>query len=251
VIAAFAQTPPPATPPAKPEAEVLSELEERASVRRFSAGITASFTPLQAIRSTEQSRSEPVGPAEFRSKTDPDEKYKGFGLTMQVAVTGKFAFNASAIARKRSFENLTVKLVGVDNVSTPFLDERIGTNYTTKTRMRFIDMPLMVRFYSKDRFDEGLRFFVEAGPTIRKVTQLRSHTDILFSDQTTSANDDKPSHRNNALGYTVGAGAQVIDPLGIRVIPHFRYTYWNTLSFDSFLVKGVKKQIEILLTFTF
>jgi len=255
-MAAFAQTTPPApaTAPAAAPAAAPEEpeiLKERVSVRRFSAGLTASFTPLQAFKETLQTRTEAVGPAEFRSTPTVTQKYASYGINAQVALTDRFAVNLGAIRRNVSFENLTVKLVGTDNISTVFFDERIGTNYKTKVNARFIDIPVLLRFYSKSRYEDGLRFFVEGGPTFRRTTRVRSHTNIEFSGGETAANDDIPEYRKSAYGYTVGAGAQIIDPVGIRIIPGFRYTTWRTLAFDSFLVRGVNKQVEILFTLSF
>jgi hypothetical protein len=53
------------------------------------------------------------------------------------------------------------------------------------------------------------------------------------------------------LGVTAGFGAQLIDPLGVRVIPEVRYTRWLGLNFDVPAAHSRRDQIEFVFSLAF
>jgi hypothetical protein len=58
-------------------------------------------------------------------------------------------------------------------------------------------------------------------------------------------------HKNSILGVTAGAGGQLIDPVGVRVIPEVRYTRWFGATFDSLGLRSRRDQVEIVISIYF
>ena len=58
-------------------------------------------------------------------------------------------------------------------------------------------------------------------------------------------------HRKNILGVTAGFGGQLIDPVGIRVIPEVRYTRWFGATFDSPPTLSRRDQLEFMISISF
>jgi hypothetical protein len=226
-------------------------LEERAYVRRFTAGISLSLTPLNLFaKETITHKIDGSVPIEFVSNPDPDSNRIGFGLMLQYALNERWAVNVTPTYRPMSFHAVIRRYEGVDNSST-FFDERTIFEINEDTKGRFIDIPLMARYYTKDRHDGGGRWFIEGGPTMRLTQQVRTAraTQALSGPLT---NDNIPLRaKKNTTGATIGIGGQLIDDFGIRTAPQVRYTYWFNKPFDDYHGRTRGSQIEVLLTFSF
>ena len=244
----FAQAP---APQQQPPGIPTVFLEERAYVRRFTAGVSLSLTPLNLFpKITLQQRIEGTVPVEFISNADPDSNRVGIGVMLQYALNERWAVNVTPTYRPFSFHAAIKRYEGVDNSST-FLDERSISDIEEDTRGRFIDIPLMARHYFKDRHDGGGRWFLEGGPTMRLTQQVR--TKRLTRPPTGSAIEDNIplAFKKNTMGATIGIGGQLIDDFGIRSIPQVRYTYWFNKPFDDIHGRTRGSQIEALVTFSF
>jgi hypothetical protein len=60
----------------------------------------------------------------------------------------------------------------------------------------------------------------------------------------------QPEHRS-AFGVTAGAGVQVMDAFGIRVVPEVRYTRWMSPIFHSFTTNTQQNEVAAGLSITF
>ena len=94
--------------------------------------------------------------------------------------------------------------------------------------------------------------FFEAGPntrTVRKILTRRRTTDPEGNiSYDTSL---QPPYKRTITGVTVGFGAQLIDPVGLRVIPEVRYTRWLGLNFDVPATHSRRDQIEFVFSLAF
>lgn len=247
IALAQAQAPAPPPPPGTPTVF----LEERAYVRRFTAGVSLSLTPLNLFpKEILSHKIEGTVPIEFVSNADPDSNRVGIGLMLQYALNERWAVNVTPTYRPMSFHATIKRYEGVDNSST-FLDERTIYDINEDTKGRFIDIPLMARYYFKDRHDGGGRWFLEGGPTMRLTQQVR--TTRKTQPPTGAAIEDTIPlpFKKNTTGGTIGIGGQLIDDFGIRTIPQVRYTYWFNKPFNDYHGRTRGSQIEILVTFSF
>jgi len=84
------------------------------------------------------------------------------------------------------------------------------------------------------------------------LTSTSSSTSTNVNGNVTCCTDTPtaPQHRT-APGAVVGAGFQLIDPVGIRVIPEIRYTRWLQQTYDVGTTHTQRNQIEAALTLSF
>ncbi len=228
-----------------------AELERRAYVRRISAGASLTIPVFNSIK---------PGYAEFSRTTPPllasmeatsRQHWGGGGLMLQVAILERWTVNMNALYRKAEYNYTETQLAGTDNPNT-VLDDRTLTTIDGWTRLRYLDIPVLARIYNKDRHRRGGRWFFEAGPntrTVRKILTRRITTDP--NSNVTYNNSLQPPYKRTALGITAGFGGQLIDPLGVRVIPEVRYTRWLGLNIDVPATHSRRDQIEFIFSLAF
>jgi len=208
------------------------------------------FLPLNPIRKEEVNIAQTTPPLEIQSDNKPKSNIAGYGLVAQLALTERFALTIHPSIRKADYTATTHLLEGTDNPNT-IADERRGTNIDEDTRARFLDVPVLLRFYGRPRQEEGHRWFAELGPSLRWVRRVRTHRDILRPDQSRASNDTPVDFRKRVTGATAGFGGQFIDPYGVRVVPEVRYTRWLNGAFGNVSGRSRRHQVEIILSLTF
>ena len=77
-----------------------------------------------------------------------------WGCDAQIAILEKWAVNMNAFYQKAEYEYAETDVAGVDNPNTP-LDDRTVTSIEGWTRVRYLDIPVLARIYSKDRHRRG------------------------------------------------------------------------------------------------
>jgi hypothetical protein len=247
--AVFAQAPAPQQPP-PPETPTVF-LEERAYVRRFSMGATLSLTPMNLFpKETLGQKIEGATPIEFVSNVDPKSNRVGFGVLAQVALNERWAVLVHPMYRSMAFHAFIQRYEGVDNSST-LLDERARFDINEDTTGRFIDIPVLARYYTKDRHEGGGRWFFQGGPTMRLTQKVRTTRDVVPPKGPRFQDTIDLEYRKKSLGGTIGVGGQLIDDFGIRAIPEVRYTYWFNKPFDSVHGRTRSSQLEFLFTLSF
>jgi len=245
---ALAQAPAP-QPPAPGTPPVF--LEQRAYVRRFTVGGTLSLTPLNLFpKENLVQKIEGTTPVELDSAVDPKSNRAGFGVFLQYALSERWAVALTPTYRPVAFHAFIQRFEGTDNSST-FFDERARFDINEDTKARFIDIPILARYYLKDRHDSGGRWFVEGGPSVRLTQHVTMSRDTVPPTGPRFTDNIPLPYKKFTAGGTVGVGGQLIDDFGIRVTPEFRYTYWFNKPFDSVHGRTRSSQLEFLFTLSF
>jgi hypothetical protein len=230
----------------------VERLEEKAYVRRFSAGISLDIAPFSLVgkQNIVEKPANANPPLEIDSSVDPQSGRFGIGATFQVAISNRMTIAVQPSFRKIHFHAFLQEYVGVDNSST-ILDERVLTQVNEDTKATFFDVPVLVRRYSKSRFDRGPRWFWEGGGVMRFTRSVTMARDTVPPQGDTIHDTIPLPYNSTTTGVTTGIGGQFIDDFGIRVIPEVRYTYWFGQPFDSYHGSTRKNQVEIVMTFSF
>jgi hypothetical protein len=223
-----------------------------AYVRRFSVGPTLTVLGLQAVpeRNLNTTTTSPAVDAQYT--TTPASQRIGFGLTVQLAVSQRFAINGGGYLRRIGYKMTSDIIEGTDDPNTT-VDERTHTVKHEDTRSRVFDFPLMIRYYGKDRHESGPRWFVQGGGAVRKVSHVRSAVDQTVNSGTPECCDFTPAHteRRTVYGVIGGVGLQFNDPIGVRVIPEVRYTRWMANTFNTLSSISQRHQVEAMISLTF
>ncbi len=219
-------------------------------VRRFSAGATLSVQGLTSV--TGGSSTVTASPNLSTDYTTKGASQRiGYGITGQVVITNHFAVTAGALLQRIGYQFTTSVTVGTPTFSG-------GTTFTTTsthedTRARLIEVPLLLRYYGKSRHEKGPRWFAEGGGAWRDVNRIRTSIDATDANGKVTCCTSTPAQpaHHNSLGYSAGAGLQLIDPLGIRVVPEVRYIRWRDPIFNNQTTHMQKNQVEAGISLTF
>jgi hypothetical protein len=255
-VALWAQAP--ATPAAPPAAQQdAPEQQTRRSevyVRRFSFGVNVSANLPGPTKNESLQQSFTTTPAlEVRSNNSGKSSMLGLGAVFQVALTNHWAVAVSPSIRTRvKFESLVVRLVGTDNINT-IQDDREGTNLNVNNSARFLDIPILARYYGKSRFERGPRWFAEVGPRMRRAYAVRTTTHVQPPPNKGDAYDltTPVGFKKSITGASAGFGMQFVDDFGIRFVPEVRYTRWFGSTFGDVNGRSRQHQVEIVFNLTF
>jgi hypothetical protein len=221
-------------------------------VRRFSAGATLSVVGTKLVEdgSGQIISDSPVATSTY--STTGTSRRAGYGLVVQLALTERFAVAASMFRRSTGYQMTTDTTAGTDNPNTP-ADERTRTVVNEDTRARLFDIPVTVRYYAKDRHDPGPRWFVQGGGAIRRVSHIKTSISTTVNDGNPVCCDTTPASPagRSIYGAVAGIGVQVIEPVGIRIVPEFRFTRWFGRTFHSFSTFSNRNQLEGMVSLTF
>jgi hypothetical protein len=178
----------------------------------------------------------------------------GYGLTFQAGVTDHFAIAAGAYLRKIGYQLTDTTNTTVNVVEGGTVVPTVTTTSTHEdTRGHLLDVPVMVRYFGKNRHTPGSRWFVEAGAAWRDSMHFRTSLDSTDASSVTTCctfPTTEVTHKNT-IGYVVGAGLQLIDPFGIRVVPEVRYTRWKDEIFRDLSTHTQQNQVEAIITLSF
>lgn len=227
-------------------------------VRRFSAGGKFRYLPLETMAKGTLSTTV-IDTVDVDARSNGDSSSYGYGLTTQVAVTNKWAFALELLSSKIEYNTIReVTTFIVDPFENVLLETQVVSGNET-TSARLWDIPLLFRYYHKSRFNRGPRVFFEGGAVVRRVTDINTSIETLTSttnpnvEDVTDCCDKSPARiaNPNALGGAAGIGFQLIDDVGIRVVPGFRYTRWFSNAFDDPPTRSEKNQLEVTIALTF
>lgn len=242
---------------AKPAQPVPEVLKPSVYVRRFSFGLLFGGSPFTMVPKRDVNPITTVPPIDAYYATTDQSGHITYGATAQLAITERMAVNATFLIRKFGYTMSGDIYTGVNNPAT-LEDERTHIDNTENTTARLYDVPVVLRFYSKDRHDSGIRGFLEAGAAIRHVTHVRTSIDTQTTppgaiSATDSCCDTTPARiaHQNAPGIVAGVGFQVIDPVGIRVVPEIRYIRWLSDVFSNQSTSMQRNQLEVTIALTF
>jgi hypothetical protein len=227
-------------PQAQGPAPVAEGTVPHAFVRRFSVGATLSVVVTNLIPKGAKNEvtTTPVFDAAY--VTTPVDRRIGYGGVVQVALTERFAVNASVLIRRAAYK-----------MNSDIIEGTKHTVLNEDTRARFLDFPVLLRYYGTDRHEKGHRWFIEAGGALRQA-KVKSGVDTTLNGTLLCCTDTAPRVAHKSIrGAVVGAGFQLIDPVGIRVVPGVRYTRWMAPTFNSFSTISNRNQIEGMISLTF
>lgn len=262
-MAAWAQVSPPSPQPGNPAQNAVGpqgnpgsiapeRIEERAYVRRFSAGVSFSAAPFNLFpKASLHEKIESNPPVERFSTADPQANRFGFGVNLQYALSERWAIAANPTYRHVELHTVIQEFVGVDNSSTPGIDERDLYRITEDTSSNYFDIPLLARYYTKNRHERGARWFFDMGGTTRLATNVKTDREIVPPRGNPFRNNIPVPVQSTTFGGTAGIGGQFIDDFGIRIVPEVRYTYWFNKTFDSIHGKSRAHQLEIVISLGF
>lgn len=220
-------------------------------VRRFSAGGTVGLLVQQSLPSAnlDQTVAEDLT---ISSSTTSKRYTVGGGFVMQWAFKRRWSLATGLTMRLQNFQVTDITIEGIDDEDTAE-EERIASTASNSTRARLMDIPLVLRRYSKDHNKPGRRIFYQGGVAVRNVRGIRSFRQSTASDGTETCCDESPMTpaKRWLPGVVAGAGIQFIDDYGIRFVPEIRYTRWMGRTFDAISAQSQKNQIEVILSFTF
>jgi len=223
-------------------------------VRRASAGVSLSVLVLTAAHNRSDSTSTTSPAVATNWDTTARKQRVGYGITTQVRLTNRFAVVASPLFRKFGYEMTTIVTKGTVATTATATTTTTTTTTNEDTRATFIDVPVAVRFYTKSALQPGPRVFFDAGGVMRNVTRIRTGTNTTGNDGVliccTNTTPATPSHRS-VRGAVAGFGVQLIDPVGIRVVPEVRYTRWLADTFNAYTTRTQRNQIEATISLTF
>ena len=253
-----AQSNPPSTPPSGQTSSSTSsssapDKSNTSYVRRFSGGITLSVLGFSSISGGTNTVNVSSSVTNTYMTSNASSRI-GYGVTGQVTVTDHFAVTVGGFYRKIGYQ-LTNSIATTTNVlqGTTVIPTTVTTSTHEDTRTHAYDFPVLLRYYGKGRHAPGPRWFLEGGAAYRDVTHIRSSedsTDASAVNTCCTFVPPVPQHKTGA-GLVVGAGLQLIDPVGIRVIPEVRYTRWQNEVFDAFSTHTQKNQLEASITLSF
>jgi hypothetical protein len=221
--------------------------------RRFTAGVTLSVLGFSMIPGKTSSTTDAAGTTTDNQTTGASSRI-GYGITAQYRITEHFSVDVAAIYRRIGYQFTST----VTGTTTSILNG-ITTSTTTTTsthddtRSRLFDIPLELRYYSSARRPDGPRWFLEAGGAWRVATGLRTTTDTTDASGVNTCcttTPTTPAH-HSSIGMVGGAGVQLIDPLGIHVVPEVRYTRWVDPIFNNLTTNTNQNQLDASLSLTF
>ena len=222
-------------------------------MRRFSAGATLTVLGLSLVPGSSNTVTNSSTVSTAYNTTGASQRI-GYGITAQAAITDRFTIAVGGYLRRIGYQfNTTVTTTTLQSVNGVLTPISTSTSTHEDTRARLFDVPLVLRFYSKGRHTPGPRWFVEGGGAFRDSNSIRTSLSSTNSAGTLSCCTNTPavpSHRTS-IGFVGGAGFQLIDPFGIRVIPEVRYTRWMTQTFDAITTRTEQNQVEAVLTLSF
>ncbi len=235
--------PPQGQPPSSSSAPAVRE--PGGYVRRASVGATLSVLGLRLVpqRSLFTSTTSPA--VSTGHDTTGASKRVGWGGVAQVAVTDHFAVAASVLFRRIGYQRTTTVIVGTTTT-------KITTTHED-THAKLTDFPVTVRYYAKSRHDPGPRWFAEGGAALRSIGHIRTSIDTTDNSGTNTCceiTSATPAHRS-VRGLVAGLGVQLIDPVGVRVVPQVRYTRWMADTFNAFSTRTQRHQIDATISLTF
>jgi hypothetical protein len=227
-------------------------LKSRSYVRRFSAGATLSVLGLRPVPKGSSNIVTSSPPVDSLYSSQDASQRIGYGATVQVAIWRRFTLNSGVFMRRLGYLRDSDIYEGVDNPATT-KDDRTHTVRHEDTRTRLFDVPLLVRYYGRDRDEKGPHWFVEGGGVRRQVSHIRTAISSSVNSGDSVCCDVTPAKpaQRSITGLVAGFGVQVIDPVGIRVVPEVRYTRWRGQIFNAFSVSTRADQVEIMLSLTF
>lgn len=200
-------------------------------IPRFWFGLIGSYVPFKLVSASTNTNSTT---GEIISSTSANGQ-AGAGLEVNYRVFGSYWLSIGSIYRFGGYDT-------TDAVTSTEI-------YLERTRARFIDFPVLVR-YNGPKFRWSRYAFYELGGTLRYAENinLQQAAENGYEYYCCAPPSTTAIHRA-VEGVTVGTGVSGKDDFGIVVSPEVRYTYWLNNTFSSPTVSTMKNQLEVTVSF--
>jgi hypothetical protein len=178
----------------------------------------------------------------------------GYGATAQVALTDHFAVAVGGLLRRIGYQLTTTVTTSKQSlVSGVVTTTTTSTINHEDTRGRLIDIPGVVRYYAHGRHEPGPHWFFEGGGAWRKVDSIRTSTDFTDASSMLSCCTNTPAQpaHSSVFGAVAGAGVQLTDAFGVRIVPEVRYTRWMNPIFQAFTTDMQRNEVAAGFSITF
>ena len=206
---------------------------EKPRIRRIWVGATGSCTPLKLVTTssiTNSTTGETISSSAANGQV-------GGGINLNFRVYGNWWLNASGIYRFTGYD------------TNDSLNDTNSTYYLERTRARYFDFPLLLR-YAGPRFRWSKYSFYEGGGAIREAASISTATAAEnYLGYFCCASPSTTNIRRRIEGVVVGTGVVGRDEFGIKVAPEVRYVRWMDDTFRSPTVGSQRDQLEIAITF--
>jgi hypothetical protein len=175
----------------------------------------------------------------------------GGGFHVEVPLGGRIAIHSGILFRGASYNAGTETLLGEDDEDTEE-DDRVFTSSLERTRSRYWDVPVIVRFYDSADRAKRVRGFFQAGMAFRHAGSIETYREFTAEDGSTSTDETpvKPANRNIA-GAVIGAGFSMRGGPRVAFVPELRYTRWFAPTFEDGPTRSSKNQLELQMSVTF
>ncbi len=175
----------------------------------------------------------------------------GGGFHVEVPLGGRIAVHSGILFRGASYNAGTETLLGEDDDDTEE-DERVFTSSLERTRARYWDIPVIVRFYDSADRSKRVRGFFQAGVAFRRAGSIETYREFTAADGSTSKDETPATPVNrNITGGLVGAGFSMRGGPRVAFVPEIRYTRWFSPTFEDGPTRSAKNQLELLMSVTF
>jgi hypothetical protein len=200
-------------------------------------GLTGSFTPLKLLHANASGLTNGAGD-QISARTAQGQA--GGGAILNVRLFRGYWISLGTIYR----------FTGYDARDT--LNDTNGTVDVERTRARFLDFPLMVR-YTGRKWNPSKYTFYELGGVLRDGVSVKTTTNLVdgVTGELGPGFTFGTSYKRTVPGVVAGAGIIAKDDFGIIVSPEVRYTRWLSENFNSNLVGTQRNQLEITVSFGF
>ena len=216
------------------------------AVPRIWIGLTGSYTPLKLIKANNSGNITDSGDNTYTAKAA--QRQVGGGAIVNIRLIKGFGISMGAIYRFTGYDATE---------DTNPLNSSVGDTFENieRTRVRLLDIPVMVR-YSGKKFNPSKHTFYEVGGVVRQAFSTQTGTyavDYLYNDRPGSTFGT--NYKRRVYGAVAGAGLIGRDDFGIIVSPEVRYTRWMDDTFSSPIVSGLvnsnKNQLGVTVSFGF
>jgi hypothetical protein len=223
-------------------------LQDPSRMRRFYVGVKLGYDVFQSVKDgSVTTQSTDTNPQTYYSSGGTGTHKPGTaGAFVQVRLYHRYFLDVEGLISKAGYNTTATTESVVINGATNV------TYVDSGTRFKYIDIPVLIRWYNKGNRTGRYRFFANGGVTARETKSIRSEqqTYVNTANVVYSYIPDVPN-ATRVLGATVGAGLRATDDFGIKVEPEVRYTRWRSRPFTNAADASRADELQISLSFSY
>jgi hypothetical protein len=170
----------------------------------------------------------------------------GGGISVEIPLWGRLALQTGFLYRAASYTAGTESVFGEDK------DKQTFSSSVERTRARYLDVPLLLRFHDSPDRAKSFRAFFQTGAAWRHVANMETEREATATNGSVTRDRTPVSPRNRTIyGGVLGAGLRFAPSQRLALVPELRYTRWLAQTFDDGPTRSSRNQLELLLSLTF